>query len=195
MGAVSPTPALDVAAAARAVREVLEPAARGLQAEGRPFYGLLYAGLMVTPSGPKVLEFNCRFGDPEAQPLLLRLDEDLAPLLHQIARGRAPERVRFRERSAACVVLVSAGYPGEYSSGQPISGLEQAAELPEVVIFHAGTRRAGHEELVTAGGRVLGVTALGDSLEAARARAYQAVECIHFPGAHYRRDIGKRGSA
>src|SRR5262249_50678124 len=151
----------------------------------RAFYGLLYAGLMVTTAGPKVLEFNCRFGDPETQPLVMRLDQDLFPLLHDVARGRAPERARFQPRAAVCVVMAAAGYPGEAKTGEAITGLEQAAALPEVVIFHAGTRRAGRG-MVTAGGRVLGVTALGDDVARARARAYEAVARIHFQGAQYR---------
>jgi phosphoribosylamine--glycine ligase len=191
MGVVSPTPVLDDLAVARAVKDVLEPTARGLVDEGRPFRGLLYAGLMLTARGPRVLEFNCRFGDPEVQALLVRLEDDLAAVLHATASGRMPARVRFGERASTCVVMASAGYPGPYQSGRPIDGLEAAAALPDVAVFHAGTRREG-ERIVTAGGRVLGVTALGDTMEAARAQAYAAVQKISFEGAQYRRDIGAR---
>jgi phosphoribosylamine--glycine ligase len=191
MGALSPTPVMDDLTVARAVREVLEPTARGLVAEGRAFRGLLYAGLMLTDKGPRVLEFNCRFGDPETQAVLARLDDDAAALLHGVATGRMAARVRFSPRAAVCVVMAAGGYPGEYARGRRIDGLERAAELPDVVVFHAGTRAVG-DAVVTDGGRVLGVTALGDDLAAARARAYAAVDAIAFADAHYRRDIGAR---
>jgi phosphoribosylamine---glycine ligase len=194
MGVVSPTTVMSDLEVARAVREVLEPTARGLVAEGRPFRGLLYAGLMLTARGPKVLEFNCRFGDPETQALLARLDDDLGALLHAVAIGRPVERVRFSARAAVCVVMASAGYPGPYPTGIPIDGLDAAARLDGVTVFHAGTRRDG-DRIVTAGGRVLGVTAVGDDVEQARGRAYRAVESIQFEGAHFRRDIGRRGRA
>ncbi len=193
MGAISPTPVLDDLSVARAVREVLEPTARGLVAEGRPFRGVLYAGLMLTREGPRVLEFNVRFGDPETQVLIPRLDEDLALLLHAVAIGELPERVRFSSRSAVCVVMAAGGYPGPSDVQPPavISGLERAAALADVVVFHAGTR-SEEGRVMTAGGRVLGVTALGDTLASARARAYQAVDTISFAGAQVRRDIGGR---
>ncbi len=191
MGTISPTPVVDELTAARAVREVLEPTARGMLAEGRPYRGLLYAGLMLTDSGPRVLEFNCRFGDPETQVLIPRLDEDLAALLHATATGALPTRVKFSPRAAVCVVMASAGYPASSTSGRPIDGLEDAAALDDVVVFHAGTRRDG-DRVVTAGGRVLGVTALGDTPGAARARAYEAALRIRFEGAQYRHDIGAR---
>ncbi len=190
MGAVSPTPVMDDLQVARAVREVLEPTARGLAADGRRFRGLLYAGLMLTKNGPRVLEFNVRFGDPETQPLMLRLhpDDDVAELLHGVAVGRPPERVRFSEQAAVCVVLTAAGYPGAYATGAAIDGLD---DVDGAVVFHAGTRREG-QRVVTAGGRVLGVSALGASAGQARQRAYAAVERIHFDGMHYRKDIGGR---
>jgi phosphoribosylamine--glycine ligase len=191
MGTVSPTPVIDDVTLARAVREVLEPTARGLAAEGRPFRGLLYAGLMITADGPRVLEFNCRFGDPETQAIVPRLDEDLAELLYAVACGKMPQRVRFKRESAVCVVMASAGYPASSESGREIRGLDEAAKLDGVMVFHAGTRLDG-ERVVTAGGRVLGVTALGEDVAAARARAYAAVEKIEFAGAQYRRDIGAR---
>ncbi len=195
MGVVSPTPVMSDLEVARAVREVLEPTARGLVAEGRPFRGVLYAGLMLTARGPRVLEFNCRFGDPETQVLMARLDEDLGALLHAVATGRRVERVRFSARAAVCVVMAAAGYPGPYATGTPIEGLDAAARIEGVTVFHAGTRRDDAGRVVTAGGRVLGVTAVGDDVEQARARAYDAVAHIHFAGAHYRRDIGMRRRA
>jgi phosphoribosylamine--glycine ligase len=146
---------------------------------------------MLTARGPRALEFNCRFGDPETQALLARLDDDLATVLHDTATGRLPERVRFGERAAVCVVMAAAGYPGAYTAGQPIRGLERAAARAGVMVFHAGTRRDG-DQVLTAGGRVLGVTATGETVAAARAQVYAAVEEIAFEGAHFRRDIGAR---
>ncbi len=193
MGVVSPTTVMSDLEVARAVREVLEPTARGMAAEGRPFRGLLYAGLMLTAKGPRALEFNCRFGDPETQALMARLDDDLGALLYANATGRPIERVRFSARAAVTVVMASGGYPGAYQSGVPIDGLDAAGAIDGVTVFHAGTRRDG-ERVVTAGGRVLGVTAVGDDVTAARARVYDAVAQIRFAGAHYRRDIGDRHS-
>jgi phosphoribosylamine---glycine ligase len=194
MGVVSPTAVMSDLEVARAVREVLEPTARGLAAEGRPFRGLLYAGLMLTDKGPRALEFNCRFGDPETQVLMARLDDDLGAVLYANATGKTIERVRFSNRAAVCVVMASGGYPGAYDSGVPIDGLDDAARVDGVIVFHAGTRRDG-DRVVTAGGRVLGVTGVGDSVTEARARAYDAVAQIRFAGAHYRRDIGMRRRA
>jgi len=194
MGVVSPTSVMSDLEVARAVREVLEPTARGLAAEGRPFRGLLYAGLMLTAKGPRALEFNCRFGDPETQVLMARLDDDLGVLLHANATGAKIDRVRFSPRAAVCVVMASGGYPGAYESGVPIDGLDAAGRVDGVTVFHAGTRLDG-ERVVTAGGRVLGVTGVGDTVEAARAGAYEAVAQIKFAGAHYRRDIGQRRRA
>jgi phosphoribosylamine---glycine ligase len=193
MGVLSPTPVLDDLTVARAVREILEPTARGLAAEGRPFRGLLYAGLMLTARGPKALEFNCRFGDPEVQALMARLDDDLGAILHANATGRPVERVRFAPRSSVCVVLAAPGYPGSYPSGAPIDGLDRAGAVEGVVVFHAGTRQDG-DRIVTAGGRVLGVTAIGEDVDEARRRAYEAVGLIHFEGAHHRQDIGRRAT-
>jgi phosphoribosylamine---glycine ligase len=194
MGVVSPTAVMSDLEMARAVREVLEPTARGLAAEGRPFRGLLYAGLMLTQKGPRAIEFNCRFGDPEAQVLMARLEDDLGALLYANATGRPIERVRFSAGAAVCVVMASGGYPGGYHTGVPIDGLDAARAVDGVTVFHAGTRRDG-ERVVTAGGRVLGVTGVGDSVDEARARAYRAVDSIHFEGAHFRRDIGQRRHA
>ncbi|MEK6606356.1 MAG: phosphoribosylamine--glycine ligase [Myxococcota bacterium] len=192
MGAYSPTPALPPDLARHAMETVIFPTLRGLSEEGRTFRGLLYAGLMIVRGEPIVLEFNCRFGDPETQAVVPRIDEDLAPLLEACARGRLARRaIAFRPGSAVTVVLAAAGYPGAYAKGAPIDGLDFAAAEPDAVVFHAGTRREG-DRVVTAGGRVLGVTGLGADVEAARERAYAAVAAIHFDGMHYRRDIAAR---
>jgi phosphoribosylamine--glycine ligase len=191
MGAISPTPVLDDLTIRRVVRDVLEPAARGLGAEGRRFRGLLYAGLMLTDEGPKVLEFNCRVGDPETQAVLPRIDGDFAALLHGVATSRMPTQLRISEQAAVCLVLAAGGYPGPPQKGEVIEGLSEAGREPGVQVFHAGTaRREG--KIVTAGGRVLGVTSVGDDVAAARASAYRAAEKIKFNGKQMRRDIGAR---
>ncbi|HVR96701.1 MAG TPA: phosphoribosylamine--glycine ligase [Thermoanaerobaculia bacterium] len=193
MGCHSPSGQLSAADAERVVETVMRPAVAGLAAEGRRFTGVLYAGLMWTPDGPSVLEFNARFGDPEAQVLVLRLEDDLLPVLAAGAAGRFDNgRLRFREEAAACVVLASPGYPGKPVQGQPIRGLDRAAALPGVEIFHAGTALA-KEELVSAGGRVLSVCAQGPDLAAALDRAYAAAAAIDWPDKVFRRDIGWRG--
>jgi phosphoribosylamine---glycine ligase len=191
MGAVSPTPICDDALAHRALEQVMLPAIRGMAADGTPYRGVLYAGLMVAPDGKLgVLEFNCRLGDPETQPVLARLASDLVPQLVGVAEGKLPaEPPRFDPRPAVCVVMAAAGYPGKVRTGDPILGLEAAEDL--ALVFHAGTAsREGR--VVTAGGRVLGVTGLGDDVRQARERAYRAVERIGFEGAQWRRDIGAR---
>jgi len=192
MGAYSPVPTLGERLADELLETVVTPTLRAMAAEGRPYRGLLYVGLMLTRDGPRVLEFNCRFGDPETQPLMLRLDGDLVPLLAAVARGEGlPPRLRWRPEAAVTVVLASGGYPGEYATGKPIAGLEVAEQVPGVVVFHAGTAlREGR--LVTAGGRVLGVSALGADLEAAVEAVYEAATRVSFEGMHYRRDIGQR---
>ena len=190
MGAHSPSGGLTAEEGARVVETVLRPAAAGLAAEGRPFVGVLYAGLMLTPEGPRVLEFNARFGDPEAQVLLPRLEDDLLPVLASGAAGRFDaRRLSFRREAAACVVLASPGYPGRPLQGEPIRGLDRAAALPGVEIFHAGTDVVDGE-LVSAGGRVLSVCSLAPDLDGALDRAYAAVDEIDWPGKVYRRDIG-----
>ncbi len=193
MGAISPTPVLDEAMARRVTDEVMIPTVRAMREMGHPYRGVLYAGLMVGPEGPKVLEFNVRFGDPEAQPLMMRLEGDAGALFLAAAQG-ALEGVElaWRPESAVCVVMASAGYPGAYEKGQVITGIDEAARMEGVKVFHAGTVRDDEGRFLTAGGRVLGVTALGEDLEAARRRAYEAVDRIHFEGAHFRRDIGGR---
>jgi phosphoribosylamine--glycine ligase len=164
---------------------------KGLAADGIDYQGFLYIGLMLTKSGPKVLEFNCRMGDPEAQAILARVDFDLAEALADAAAARLnPEKMHWKPGASACVVMASAGYPGKFETGREIHGLAEAAKLPEVKVLHAGTKRLG-EQIVTNGGRVLGVTATGRGLPEALDKAYQAVGSIQFGGMHYRLDIGK----
>jgi phosphoribosylamine---glycine ligase len=190
MGAYSPAPVMDAAMEARVMAEIVRPTIAAMAAEGAPYTGVLFVGLMITREGPKVIEFNCRFGDPECQALLPRLQEDLLALLLAAATGKGlPPTLAWSPRASVCVVMTSAGYPGRYHTGTAITGLEAAGALPDVTVFHAGTARAGGG-LVTAGGRVLGVQALGDDVAAAIRTAYAAVERIRFDGAHYRRDIG-----
>ena len=193
MGCHSPSGLFTAEIAAEVLDKVLRPTIAGMAAEGRPFVGVLYAGLMLTAEGPRVLEFNARFGDPEAQALLLRLEDDLLPILAAAAAGRfETPRLRFRPQAAACVVLASPGYPGKPVTGEPIGGLERAAKLPGVEIFHAGTTLDEDGWLVSAGGRVLDVCALGADLVEALHRAYAAVQQVEWPGKAYRRDIGRR---
>lgn len=188
MGAYSPTPVVDEAMLERVRREILLPAVAQLAAEGKEFRGALYAGLMLTADGPKVIEFNARMGDPETQPLLLRLRTDLLEAMDRAARGKLEGlELEFDPRPALTVVLAAEGYPGQVRKGEEIRGLEEAEK--EAVVFHAGTARRD-EAFVTSGGRVLGVTALGESLRDARDRAYRACEAIHFEGMQYRKDIG-----
>ena len=190
MGAFSPADNFGPAMAGRFDREVMRPLLEGLKESGVLFRGLLFPGLMVTPDGPRVLEFNCRFGDPETQVILPRLKSDLLPLLEATIDGTLDRQtIDWNERPAVTVVMASGGYPEKYETGKPVSGLERAAS-GGVQIFHAGTRRE-NGGVVTSGGRVLAVTALGDTIAAARTRAYEAVEQIHFEGCHYRRDIAQ----
>jgi phosphoribosylamine---glycine ligase len=169
---------------------IVEPTLRGLAADGIRYQGFLYIGLMLTKSGPKVLEFNCRLGDPETQAILARLDFDLADILNDVAKERLdPSRLRWKPGASACVVLTSGGYPGKFENGKRIDGLTAAEKITGVKVLHAGTRVAG-DGVVTNGGRVLGVTAAAASLKAALSSAYEAVSRIHFEGMHYRRDIG-----
>jgi len=190
MGAYSPTPVMDADMQERVMREIVRPSIAAMAAEGAPYTGVLFVGLMITREGPKVIEFNCRFGDPECQAILPRLEDDLLALLLAAATGKGlPPALGFSRRSSVCVVMTSAGYPGAYQTGRAITGVAAAAGLPGVNVFHAGTALAGGA-LVTAGGRVLGVQALGVDVAAAVRTAYAAVERIRFDGAHYRRDIG-----
>ncbi|MGA2167369.1 MAG: phosphoribosylamine--glycine ligase [Terracidiphilus sp.] len=174
------------------LRHIAEPTIRGMAEEDTPFVGVLYCGLMMTARGPQVLEFNARFGDPETQAILLRLESDLVDALEACIDGRLAETgLRWSPGASACVVASSSGYPGSYRTGFPITGLSAAARVPGVQIFHSGSVRLG-SQLVTAGGRVVGVTAAAPSLEEALDRAYQAMAEIHFDGIYYRRDIGHR---
>jgi phosphoribosylamine--glycine ligase len=192
MGTYSPTPFLTEAQLADTGRKILEPFLRGCAAEGIDFHGILYPGIMLTKSGPKVLEFNARFGDPETQVYLTRLENDLVELLDASVSGTLDKvELKWSPMASVCVVMASGGYPGSYAKGKPIFGLAAAAKLPNTKVFHAGTAKSGNE-IVTNGGRVLGVTALGQDLKAAQAAAYAAVERIHFDGAHFRRDIAAK---
>ncbi len=192
MGAYAPAPVVTPAVLAAVDERIVQPTLRGLAQEGTPYRGCLYVGLMIRDGEPKVVEFNCRFGDPEIQAVLPLLDSDLFDLLAASARGDLGGlAIRNRRGAACCVVLAAGGYPGSYEKGKVIRGLEQAARLPDVHVFHAGTRlRDG--QVVTAGGRVLGVTGTGASIREAIAAAYRGAAAISFEGCHYRRDIGHR---
>lgn len=195
MGTYSPTPFLSPTELDDTAKKILEPFMRGCAAEGIDFRGILYPGVMLTKSGPKVLEFNARFGDPEAQVYLTRLENDLVELLEASVSGRLETvALQWSPRAAVCVIMASGGYPGNYPKGKVITGLDTADALPGVKVFHAGTT-AKDGQIVTSGGRVLGVTALGDDLKQAQAAAYAAVEKIQFEGAHFRRDIAARALA
>ncbi|MFH0982511.1 MAG: phosphoribosylamine--glycine ligase [Planctomycetota bacterium] len=190
MGAYSPAPVATEAVLGQIDREILVPIVHALERDGAPYRGLLYAGVMLTAGGPKVLEFNCRFGDPEAQAVLPRLQSDLFELLHATVHGKLDEiELRWDPRPAVSVVMASRGYPGAYEKGKEIRGVDAAEALEDVKVYHAGTKRIDGR-LITSGGRVLSVTGLGADLADAQRRAYQAIECIAFEGAYYRRDIG-----
>jgi phosphoribosylamine--glycine ligase len=197
MGAYCPTPIIDSRTMRIVEQQILVPTIDALRRDGIEYRGVLYAGVMLTPGGPKVLEFNCRFGDPECQPLMARLRGDLIEILWASAAGSLDHvDIDFDPRVAVCVVMCSAGYPGTYEKGKPITGIEEAEALSgdsgQVIVFHAGTTIDRNGTLVTNGGRVLGVTALAEDLQAARDLANAACEKIHFEGAFWRRDIGDR---
>ena len=195
MGAFSPANNWNSAMATQFDNKVMRPLLRGLNQQGVEFRGLLFPGLMITTEGVRVLEFNCRFGDPETQAILPRMRSDLLPLLEATIDGQIDNHtIEWDERACVAVVLASGGYPDKYETGKTISGLDEAAKLPDVQIFHAGTKRV-NGQIVTAGGRVLAVTALGSTIEAARSRAYEAMAQIHFEGCHYRRDIALSAGA
>ena len=192
MGAYSPTPVVTEAILRQIEKDILVPAVDGLVREGVEYKGVLYAGLMLTDHGPKVLEFNCRFGDPETQPLMMRLKSDLLEVMLAVADGKLDQvELKWDPRPALCVVAASAGYPGKYQTGLPISGIAEADAMRDVKVFQGGTRAVG-KTIVTDGGRVLSVTARGDSIPQAKKRAYDALGKIHFEGMHYRRDIGRQ---
>jgi phosphoribosylamine--glycine ligase len=192
MGTCSPTPFLTDAQLADTAKKILEPFMRGCIDEKIDYRGILYPGVMLTKSGPKILEFNARFGDPETQVYLTRLENDLVELLDASVSGTLDKiELKWKPEASVCVVMACGGYPGNYAKGKMIRGLDEVAKLPDVKVFHAGTALKGNE-IVTNGGRVLGVTALGKDLKAAQAAAYAAVEKIHFAGAHFRHDIAAK---
>jgi len=192
MGAYSPAPVITEDLMNQITREILVPVVDGMNRNGTPYKGVLYAGLMITAGGPRVLEFNVRFGDPETQPILMRLKSDLLQVLLAVCKGTLDQiTLKWDPRPAVCVVMASGGYPGDYQKGRVITGLKDARQLEDVIIFHAGTKDLDGD-IVTNGGRVLGVTALGETIADAKTRAYQAVDKIHFDGAYCRRDIADK---
>ncbi|HNS21132.1 MAG TPA: phosphoribosylamine--glycine ligase [Sedimentisphaerales bacterium] len=192
MGAYSPAPIVTETMMDRITREILVPAVDAMNRNGTPYKGVLYAGLMITSGGPRVLEFNVRFGDPETQPILMRLQSDLLEVCLAVCEAKLEGvALRWDPRPSVCVVMASGGYPDAYQKGKVISGLKEAGELDDVVVFHAGTKLCDRG-VVTNGGRVLGVTALGATVAAAKTRAYEAVDRIQFEGAYCRRDIADK---
>jgi len=192
MGAYSPAPVVTPAIHEKAMSEVLRRTVDGMAAEGRPYRGVLYAGLMIEGDSVKTLEFNARFGDPECQPLLMRMKSDIVPILLAVAGGDlSGVEIEWHDKAAVCVVMASQGYPGDYRKGDEISGLAEASRIDDLFVFHAGTK-ARDGRIVTSGGRVLGVTALGDTVQDAIDRAYRGVAAISWEGVHYRRDIGRK---
>ena len=192
MGAYSPAPVVDKFLHDRIMKEIMLPTVRGMVAEGCPYKGVLYAGLMIHRDRIKVLEFNGRFGDPEAQPLLMRLKSDIVPIMEAVIDGRLDQcRLEIDPRAAVCVVMASGGYPGKYKKGDAISGLDRAARMKDVMVFHAGTALRDNE-ITSNGGRVLGVAAIGDNVAQAIDKAYRAVAKIHWTDVHFRKDIGRK---
>lgn len=192
MGAYSPTPVVDSRTLQQVEEQVLVPVVHAMNRSGTPYKGVLYVGLMLTAGGPKVLEFNCRFGDPETQPIVTRLQSDLFEAMMATAEGKLDTiTLRWDKRPSVCVVLASGGYPDKYETGKEIIGLKEAAALSDTWVFHAGTKLLG-KKVLTSGGRVLGVTALGKDVSDAQQRAYQAVDKIHFEGMYCRRDIASK---
>ncbi len=191
MGTYSPSVYLDDGLRRAILDTIVSKTIDGMAEEGNPYQGVLYVGLMLTAEGPKVLEYNARFGDPETQVLMPRLDGDWLAAMHACATGRLEQRLKWKDEAAVCVVMSSGGYPGSYAKGLPIDGVDEADSMEGVVVFHAGTARDDSGKLVTAGGRVLGVTALGDDLSKARTKAYDAVSRIRWDGEHHRSDIAE----
>jgi len=190
MGAYAPAPVVNAKLLETVGEKILRPAIRGMKAEGRPYQGVLYAGLMITPGGPRVLEFNCRFGDPEIQAILPLVDTDLVDLMMASIDGTVKDvSLKLRDEAAVCVVMASGGYPGSYEKGKAVHGLDKVDS--DILVFHAGTKLKG-KELITSGGRVLGVTAVDEDIKSAIEKVYGAVGKITFDGAYYRRDIGHR---
>ena len=194
MGAYSSDELLPSALREKIVAQIVEPTLRGLAADGIRYQGFLYIGVMLTASGPNVLEFNCRLGDPETQAIVARMDFDLAEVLADLAAGRLDaSKLKWKSGASACVVMTSGGYPGKFDVGKEITGLREAGEVPGVQVLQAGTKRDG-DKTVTSGGRVLGITAAGATLDEALGLVYEAAQKIHFVGAHYRKDIGAHAS-
>lgn len=192
MGAYSPTPLIDEELKKKIEEKIISPTLKALEKEGHPYLGFLYAGLMIVNKEPYVLEFNCRLGDPEAQVILPRIENDFLGIIEATIEGNLGKiDLREKEESAVCVVMASKGYPGKYEKGKKIEGLDKVLQIPGVIVFHAGTKKV-NGEFYTSGGRVLGVTALDKDIPSAIEKAYKAVSMIHFEGAHYRKDIGKR---
>jgi phosphoribosylamine--glycine ligase len=193
MGAYSPAPIVTDLLMEKIYINVLKPFVAGMNQEGTPYKGVIYAGIMVTKKGPMVLEFNARFGDPETQPILMRMKSDIIPIFQAIVDEKLDDRlIEWDERAAVCVVLAAGGYPGKYEKGLPLSGLDRIDQLDGVMVFQAGTKLESSKQIVTNGGRVLGVTALGDGIKWAIDKAYRAVKLIKFKNMHYRTDIGKK---
>lgn len=192
MGAYSPAPVISAKLKKEIMGSIMIPTVKAMEKEGRSYKGVLYAGIMITDDGPKVLEYNCRFGDPETQPIMMKLRNDLVDVLLTAVEGKLSKiKLNCENKVALCVVMTSKGYPGDYEKGKEIKGIEEASKLKDVVVFHAGTAING-EKLVTAGGRVLGVTAMGVGIKRAINKAYEAVSRIKWDGAHYRKDIGAK---
>ena len=193
MGAYSPAPVFTDLMRQKVRDKIMFPLVCAMKAEGRPYQGIIYAGLMLTKLGPKILEFNARFGDPETQPLLVRMESDIIPLFEACIDGTLEQcDLKWKPETSVCVVMAAKGYPGSYEKGKEISGLDEAGALPDVVVFHAGTKGEG-SKVLTNGGRVLGITATGPDTPSAIAKAYEAVSKIKWDGIHYRKDIAARG--
>jgi phosphoribosylamine---glycine ligase len=192
MGAYSPAPIFTEIMKQKVRDRIMLPMIRAMQQEGRPYKGILYAGLMLTKTGPQILEFNARFGDPETQPLIARMDSDIVPIFEACIDGTLDQcPLEWKNESSVCVVMAAKGYPNSYDKGKPISGFKDANDLPGIMVFHAGTKQ--HDgKVLTSGGRVLGVTATGENIPTAISRAYEAVDKIQWDGIHYRKDIGHR---
>jgi phosphoribosylamine--glycine ligase len=192
MGAYSPAPVVTDEVQERIIEKILRPIIYGMEEEGRTYKGVLYAGLMIHDGYPKVLEFNARFGDPETQPVLMRMKGDIVPILEACMKGNLSQhRIEWDNRASVCVVMSSKGYPGDYEKGKIIGGLEEVSQTKGVFVFHAGTTLKDGQ-MVTNGGRVLGVTGLGEDIPRAIERTYQAVKKISWDGAHFRTDIGQK---
>ncbi len=192
MGAYSPAPVVTDEVNQRIIEKILRPIIQGMAEEGRPYKGVIYAGLMIHNGHPKVLEFNARFGDPETQPVLMRMKGDLIPILEACIHGELSQcQIEWEDKASVCVVMASKGYPGAYERGKVIEGLKEVSKMEDVFVFHAGTA-FGDGKIITNGGRVLGVTGLGANIPKAIERAYEAVQKISWEGVHYRKDIGKK---